>query len=84
MVECSFTYYVVVGLSPAAVTKTIRNNEELQEIFNKYFSKLGENLHTDKALASNITSSDITDLVFNAIKKSEYHPSIKNYAFHRQ
>ena len=75
---------MVVGLSPAAVTKTVRNNEELQEIFNKYFSKLGENLHIEKALASNITSSDITDLVFNAIKKSEYHPSIKNYAFHGQ
>ena len=55
-------------------SKTISNNEELAETFNKLFSKL---LDTDKTLASNIASSDITDPVFNAIKKYENHPSTK-------
>ena len=36
-----------------------------------------ENLDIAKTVASNIASSDITDPVFNAIKKYEYHPSIK-------
>ena len=36
-----------------------------------------ENLDIDETLASNITSSDITDPVFNAIKKYENHPIIK-------
>ena len=36
-----------------------------------------ENVDIDETLASNIASSDITDPVFNAIKKYEYHPSIK-------
>ena len=49
--------------------KIINNNEELAEIFNKNFSKLVENLDVDKTLASNIASSDISDPVFNAIKK---------------
>ena len=57
--------------------KTISNNEELAEIFNKHFSKIVENLDIDETLASNIASSDITDPVFNAIKKYEDHPSIK-------
>ena len=55
----------------------ISNNEELAEIFNKHFSKIVENLDIDETLASNIASSDITDPVFNAIKKCEDHPSIK-------
>ena len=45
------------------------NNEELAEIFSKHFSKIVENLDIDETLASNIASSDITDPVFNAIKK---------------
>ena len=57
--------------------KTISNNEELAETFNKLLSKLVENLDIDKTLASNIASSDITDPVFNAIKKYENHPSKK-------
>ena len=57
--------------------KTISNNEELAETFNKHFSKLVESLDIDKTLASNIASSDITDPVFNAIKNHENHPSIK-------
>ena len=57
--------------------KTISNNEELAETFNKRFSKFVESLDIDKTLASNIASSDITDPVFNAIKKYENHPSIK-------
>ena len=57
--------------------KTISNNEELAETFNKHFSKLVESLDIDKTLASNIANSDITDPVFNAIKKYENHPSIK-------
>ena len=57
--------------------KTISNNEELAEAFNKHFSKLVESLDMDKTLASNIASSDITNPVFNAIKKYENHPSIK-------
>ena len=57
--------------------KTISNNEELAETFNKHFSKLVESLAIDKTLAGNTASSDITDPVFNAIKKYENHPSIK-------
>ena len=49
--------------------KTIDNNEEPAEIFNKHFSKIVEKLDTDETLASNIASSDITGPVFNAIKK---------------
>ena len=45
--------------------------EELAEIFNNHFSELLENLDIDETLASNITSSGITDPVFNAIKKYE-------------
>ena len=57
--------------------KTISNNEELAKMFNKQFSKIVENLDIDETLPSKIASSDITDPVFNAIKKYEYHPSIK-------
>ena len=65
--------------------KTISNNEELAEIFNKHFSKIVENLDIDETLASNIASSDITNPVFNAIKKYEDHPSMKkNQTFHER
>ena len=37
-----------------------------------------EKLDIDETLASNIASSDITDPVFNVVKKYEDHPSIKN------
>ena len=57
--------------------KIISNGEKLAEIFNKHFSKIVEKLDIDETLASNIASSDITDPVFNAIKKYEDHPSIK-------
>ena len=57
--------------------KIISNDEELAEIFNKHFNKIVEKLDIDETLASNIASSDITDPVFNAIKKYEDHPSIK-------
>ena len=46
-------------------------------MFNKHFSKIVEDLDIDETLASNIASSDITNPVFNAIKKYEDHPSIK-------
>ena len=36
-----------------------------------------EKLDTDETLDSNITSSDITNPVFNVIQKFEDHPSIK-------
>ena len=49
--------------------KTISNNEELAEISNKHFSKLVENLDTDKTLTSNLASSDLTNPLFNAVKK---------------
>ena len=62
-------------------SKTISNNEELAETFNKHFSKLVESLDIDKTLTSNIASSDITDPVFNAIKKYENHPSIKKIKY---
>ena len=62
--------------------KTISNNENLAEILNKLFSKLVENVDIDKILASNIASSGITDSVFNAIRKYEYHPSVKKKTFH--
>ena len=58
--------------------KTISNNEILAETFNNYFSSFVESLDIDKTLASNIASSDITDPVFNTIKKYDYHSSIKN------
>ena len=61
--------------------KTVSTNKELAEIFNKHFSKLVENLDGDKTLASNMASSDNTDPVFNAIKKYEYHPSIKKIKY---
>ena len=61
--------------------KTISNNENLAEILNKLFSKLVENVDIDKILASNIASSGITDSVFNAIRKYEYHPSVKKKHF---
>ena len=61
--------------------KTISNNEELAEIFNKHFSKIVENLDIDETLASNIASSDIADPVFNVIKKYEDHPSIYKKTF---
>ena len=57
--------------------KIVSNNEELAEIFHKHFSKIVENLDIDETLAGNIASSDITDPVFNAIKKHEDNPSIK-------
>ena len=57
--------------------KTISNNEERAEIFNNHFSKLVENVDLDETLVRNIASSDITDPLFNAIKKYEDHPSIK-------
>ena len=56
---------------------TISNDEELAEIFNKHFSKLVENLDIDENLAGSIASSDITDPAFNAIKKYEYHLTLK-------
>ena len=56
--------------------KTISNNEELAKTFNKHFSKLVESLDIGKTLASNIASLDITDPVFNAIKKYENYPSV--------
>ena len=58
--------------------KPISNNEILAETFNNYFSSFVESLDIDKTLASNIASSDITDPVFNTIKKYDYHSSIKN------
>ena len=48
--------------------KTINNNEELAEIFNKHFSKLVKTLDIGETLADNIARSDITDPVFYAIK----------------
>ena len=46
------------------------NNEELPGIFNKHFNKLVENLDIDKSLATNITSSDITDPVLMLLKST--------------
>ena len=57
--------------------KIRKHNEELAETFNKYFSKLVESLDMEKTLTSNTVSSDITDPVFNAIKKYENNPGIK-------
>ena len=65
--------------------KIISNNEELAGIFNKHFSKIVENVDIDETLDSNIASSDITDPVFNAIKRFEDHPSTKkNQTFHER
>ena len=44
-----------------------------------------ENLDVDETLNRNITSSDITDRVFNGIKKYEDHPSTKkNQTLHER
>ena len=59
------------------INETVSNNEELTETFNKHFSKLEKILELGKTLASSTASSDITDPVFNAIKKYENNPSIK-------
>ena len=48
----------------------ILNNEKLEEIFNKYFSKPVENLDIHKTLAKNIASSGITDPIFNLLLSS--------------
>ena len=61
--------------------KIISNNEELAGIFNKHFSKIVQNVDIDETLDSNIASSDITDPVFNAIKKFEDHPSTKKIKY---
>ena len=53
------------------------NSKTIAEIFHKHFSKIVENLDIEENLASNIASSDITDLVFSAVKKYNDHPSIK-------
>ena len=55
--------------------KTISNNEKLAKMFNKHFSKI---VDIDQTLASNIASLDITNPVFNAMKKFEDYLSIKN------
>ena len=62
---------------PAKLSNILGNTEELAAIFNKQFNKLVKNLDIDETLTSNIASSDITDPVFNAIKKHEHNPSIK-------
>ena len=49
----------------------ITNNEELDEIFNTFFSKIVPNLKIDNNLGDNITNPHITDPVF-----CENHPSI--------
>ena len=41
--------------------KTIRNNEELSETFNTFFSKIVPNLDLDNNHGDNITSAPITD-----------------------
>ena len=41
--------------------KTITNNEELAETFNKFFSKIVPNLNLDNNLGDNITNPNITD-----------------------
>ena len=56
--------------------KTITNNEELDETFNTFFSKIVPNLNIDNNLGDNITNPHITDQVFYTIQKYENHPSI--------
>ena len=62
---------------PAKLSNILDNIEELAAIFNKHLSKIMKNLDIDGTLTGSIASSDITDPVFNAIKKYEYHPSTK-------
>ena len=56
--------------------KTITNNVQLAETFNRFFSKIVPNLNIDNNPQDNITNSNITDPVFYAIQKYEKHPSI--------
>ena len=55
--------------------KTIKNNVELAETFNTFFSKIVPNLNIDNNLGDNITNPNITDPAFCAIQKYEKHPS---------
>ena len=64
--------------------KTISNNEEITEIFNKHFSKIVENFDIEEILASNIKSSDFTDPVLNTIRNYKDHPSIKKSTFDKR
>ena len=58
------------------INKAIKNNVELAETFNTFFSKIVANLNIDNNLWDNITNPNITDPVFCAIQKYEKHPSI--------
>ena len=56
---------------------TSGNNEKLVETLNTDFSKLAEISDIDKTFTNNIARSEITNQVFNAIKKYKNFPSIK-------
>ena len=56
---------------------TSGNNEKLVETLNKDFSKLAEISDIEKTFTNNIARSEITNQVFNAIKKYKNFPSIK-------
>ena len=49
--------------------KTVKNNVELAEMFNIFFSKIVSNLQLNNNLENNVTNPNITDPVSSAIKK---------------
>ena len=51
--------------------KTICNNDEIPQIFNKHFTEL-KNVDIDKILVNNIGNSGITRAVFNAIENKKF------------
>ena len=61
MENCRSAHFEEVFAKRNNNRKTISNNEELAEIFNKHFSEHVETLDVEKTLAKNIVSSDIKD-----------------------
>ena len=56
--------------------KTIANNKEVAETLNMFFSKTVPSLNIDNSLGDNMTSPNIIDTVFCAMRKYENHTSI--------
>ena len=58
------------------INKTIKNNHELAQTFNTFFSNITQNLKIDSNLEEITENLNISDSVLKAIKKYEKHPSI--------
>ena len=56
--------------------RTIRNNQELAETFDSFFSNITQNLKLDRNLVEITENLNISDPVIKVIKKYEKHPTI--------